>query len=184
MTRRPPAWLAALLAALSLAACVGSAAAAGPWRGQVVDVETDRPLEGVVVLAVWDKISPGMIHHRREFHDVDEVVTDTQGRFVIPARSRLTLNPLVTIDGPNLLMFKGGYGERGSRNLPQFASKHDVWELMEKTGVVFTLKPVRTRKERSETWPFVPFEVPSLKIPRFFDAINRERRSYGFEPIR
>jgi hypothetical protein len=111
------------------------------------------------------------------------VVTDAQGRFVIPARSRLTLNPLVTIDGPNLLMFKGGYGERGARKLPHLASKDDVWGLMEKTGVVFTLKPVRTRKERSETWPFVPFEVPSVKIPRFLEAINQERRSYGLEPI-
>ena len=28
---------------------------AGPWKGQVVDKETGKPLEGVVVLARWEK---------------------------------------------------------------------------------------------------------------------------------
>jgi hypothetical protein len=31
------------------------ATAEGPWKGQVVDKETGKPLEGVVVLAAWYK---------------------------------------------------------------------------------------------------------------------------------
>ena len=29
----------------------------GPWRAQLVDAETGQPLEGAVVLALWDKRS-------------------------------------------------------------------------------------------------------------------------------
>src|SRR5438093_11687413 len=83
---------------LTIAGSVGISTApleaAGPWRGQVVDAETGKPLEGVVVLAIWEKLSPGVIHPARHFHDVDELVTDPSGRFVVPARSRLTPNPV------------------------------------------------------------------------------------------
>jgi hypothetical protein len=92
----------ALLTVLALLLSTPAAHAAGPWRGQVVDAETNQPLAGVVVLAIWDKISPSFIHPQRDFHDVDELVTDAEGRFVVPARSRHFLNPLVHLDGPRL----------------------------------------------------------------------------------
>src|SRR3990170_3762971 len=43
--------LASALCLLTL--WVGIGEAAGPWKAQIVDAETGRPLEGVVVLAVW-----------------------------------------------------------------------------------------------------------------------------------
>ena len=50
-------WAVALLVVLTLS-CLGvteRATAAGPWKGQIVDKETGKPLEGVVVLATWYK---------------------------------------------------------------------------------------------------------------------------------
>lgn len=79
MTARGVALVGIAVVLASGACAVRPSGAAGPWRGQVVEAETGQPLEGVVVLAVWDKISPGTIHPRREFHDVDEVVTDAEG---------------------------------------------------------------------------------------------------------
>jgi hypothetical protein len=149
----------------------------------VVDAETGTPLEGVVVLAQWDKLSPGIIHQSRDFHDVDEVVTDVNGRFVIPSRWLLTTNPLVTIDGPILHMFKPGYGEWVDRGLPSHANIDEMRRLMERQDVIFAMTQVRTAEERSSTWPFVPRAIPRSKIPRFVDALNQERRSYGLNPI-
>jgi hypothetical protein len=178
------ALLTLLFAVASVVAWSEPATAAGPWRGQVVDAETNKPLEGVVVLAQWDKLSPGTIHAARAFYDVDEVVTDADGRFVIPERRVLTPNPFVTLDGPILLMFKPGYGPGLERGLPEYSNIHDMRRLMEKQGVIFAMNPVRTRGERRETWPHVPSEIPNSMMRRFLEAINQERRSYGLGPIR
>ena len=118
MTRTAAFLLACLLAALAPATGPDDAHAAGPWRGQVVDAETGQPIEGVVVVAVWERLSPGVIHQARAFHDVDEVVTDAEGRFVLPERELSPPNPFITIDGPQLTMFKGGYGLWQFRGAP------------------------------------------------------------------
>ena len=47
---------AAAFVTVSVPACVE---AAGPWRGPIVDVETQEPLEGVVVLASWEREASG-----------------------------------------------------------------------------------------------------------------------------
>ncbi|HEY2991439.1 MAG TPA: hypothetical protein VGM22_01405, partial [Methylomirabilota bacterium] len=51
----------------------------GPWRAHIVDAETGQPLEGVIVLALWDKRSFGWPHPDRNYHDIDEVVSDKDG---------------------------------------------------------------------------------------------------------
>jgi hypothetical protein len=167
-------------------AWTGAAEAAGPWRGQVVDAATGEPLEGVIVLAVWDKVSPGMIHHRRDYHDVDEVVTDADGRFVVPERSRLTANPFVSIDGPNLVIFKPGYGRwrRQGFKEGEFLGKDEVWRRMEKGSVVYELPQLLTVQERRKALPSPPSEAPYSKIPKFMDAIDDEAMRIGLEPLR
>ncbi len=58
---------------------------AGPWKGQVVDKETGKPLEGVVVLARWERRYTSFVGEMggNEYYDSEEVVTDAEGRFVI-----------------------------------------------------------------------------------------------------
>jgi hypothetical protein len=163
---------------------IGSSDAAGPWRGQVVNAETGEPLEGVVVLAVWDKISPGVMHPRREYHDVDEVVTGAEGRFAIPARHVLTANPFVSLDGPNLHMFKAGYGTWRKRGIPPFTLNRDeVRKLMEKEGIVFELPALRSREERLNALPSRPSGVSETRIPRFMEALDGERIYLGLTPF-
>jgi hypothetical protein len=171
-------------ALLSMLAVVGPAGAAGPWRGQVVDAETGQPLEGVVVLAVWDKLSPGVMHPRREYHDVDEVVTDADGRFVIPERRVATANPFVNLDGPNLHMFKPGYGRWRDRGLPKEFDRYDVLRLMEKQIVTFELPPLKSLPERRKRLPSPPSNAPFSKIPRFMNAIEEEALRIGLPPLR
>jgi hypothetical protein len=172
------------LALVALALGPGTGEAAGPWRGQVVDAETDRPLAGVVVLAIWDRISPGIIHPSQRFHDVDEVVTDAQGRFVIPARSRDFLNPLVYLDGPRLVMFKAGYGEYRTRGLPRSMNIDGMRDEMEKRDVTFVLPSLKTPQERLNALPARPSGPRDAQVRRFLEAVSAERISLGLSPLR
>jgi hypothetical protein len=156
--------------------------AAGPWRGQVIDAETGQPLEGVIVVAVWDKLSPGAMHPQRDFHDALEVVTDAEGRFVIPARSLTTLNPFVHFEGPETYMFKSGYGLGPVRNLRPGGNKFDIYKLMEREGALFELRPLRTREERLDGLRGRPVLVPDSYLPRYLNAVREERDRLGLEP--
>ncbi len=159
--------------------------AAGPWRGQVVDAENGRPLEAVVVLAIWDKISPGVIHSARDFHDVDELVTDAQGRFVVPARRKWTLNPFVSLDGPKLLLFKPGYGRSRIREASIRNLSNDEWrDRMVKSESIFELPPLKSVEERRKALPSPPSGASYDRIPRFMDAIDSEAVLLGLSPLR
>lgn len=86
--------------------------AAGPWDAQVVDAETGQPLEGVAVIAVWNRrlIGRGLVPvWPTGWVGADETVTDAQGRLALPRR--LFAPALVThVPEPELGLFKAGYG--------------------------------------------------------------------------
>ena len=177
---------------LGLATAAPAAHAAGPWRGQIVDAETGQPLEGVVVVAAWEAILPGLIHERYEFHDVDEVVTDADGRFLLPERSLTPLNPFGRIDGPQLTIFKGGYGRWRYQGDPAewpkdiiLYQRHlaQVRREFATSGAVFELLLVKTREERRAALPARPVNVPYARMPLLNAAINAERVSLGLESL-
>jgi hypothetical protein len=197
MTRTAAFLLACLLAALAPATGPDDAHAAGPWRGQVVDAETGQPIEGVVVVAVWERLSPGVIHQARAFHDVDEVVTDAEGRFVLPERELSPPNPVVTIDGPQLTMFKGGYGLWQFRGAPPMSGpggasavlrhSQEAMSKFGRTGATFEMRPFRTREERRRYLSSAhspPLQVPGRKILRYLDARDEERALFGLERLK
>jgi hypothetical protein len=165
------------------AGCATLGEAEGPWRGQVVDAETSLPLEGVVVLAVWERITPGVVHEARDFHDVDEIVTDTEGRFLLPARGLSTVNPFVRIDGPKLIMFKPGYGFWQFR--PRVRSYADGLKLLATAGAVFELTPLKTPEERRRflSHSSLTGDIPFERIPQYLRALNRERVLFGLQPV-
>jgi hypothetical protein len=193
MTRTAAFLLACLLAALAPATGPDDAHAAGPWRGQVVDAETGQPIEGVVVVAVWERLSPGVIHQARAFHDVDEVVTDAEGRFVLPERELSPPNPFVTIDGPQLTMFKGGYGlwqfrgappVRGPGGISARVRYHqDAMAEFGRSGAIFELLVLRTKEERLKALPMSPSALaPRSRFPKFNEAVSQERLFLGLNP--
>jgi hypothetical protein len=179
----------ALLAAglIALAVLAWPAGAAGPWKAQVLDAETGQPLEGVVVLARWDKRSVGWPHPERQFHDIDEIVSDADGRFVIPARDLSTRNPWRALVGPIITMFKPGYGHwtfrpDGPRPLVEEPAVRDRrleegWRRLVDGGALIELARLRTTRERSFYLESVlpgP-EVPAQKIPHMRAAGDEER---------
>jgi hypothetical protein len=194
-SRRPGkrnAALVACAAALLVIAALppGRAHAAGPWKGQVVDAENGRPLPDVVVLAVWWLRSPGAVHERREFHEAHEIVTDGDGRFVIPEVRTFTLNPFTRIQGPDLKIFKGGYGQWQFRGEPTILASDIVernawlehaWKRFESDGVVIELPPLKTREERRRFRGLVTpvHDVPHDRTIHFMKAIDEEDRLLG-----
>ncbi|HME96424.1 MAG TPA: hypothetical protein VKN16_19660, partial [Methylomirabilota bacterium] len=59
----------------------------GPYRGKVIDAETRAPLVGAVVVARWSRDRVGPFHSVMEHYAVREVLTDTEGVFVIDAKA-------------------------------------------------------------------------------------------------
>jgi|GEM_PF-1861389 len=113
---------------MPVAACVGLAVLASPaWaqppaysgaeiRARVVDAETQKPLEGVFVVARWD-LSHLMTRGHTILH-ATEAITDANGQFYFPPwgpKPRPTFSRLWGGD-PRLLFFKPGYAPLSHAN--------------------------------------------------------------------
>lgn len=57
----------------------------GPWRGRVIDADTKEPIEGAVVVAVWERRYDCGFNNPTYFQEAREVLTDKEGRFEISA---------------------------------------------------------------------------------------------------
>ncbi len=84
----------------------------GPFSGKVIDAETKEPIEGAVVVVIWDKAiygSPG--GPSSYFQDAKETLTDKEGNFYIEKYYGFTINPLARIRNASLslLIYKPGY---------------------------------------------------------------------------
>jgi len=78
----------------------------GPYEGKVVDADTKQPLEGVVVLGVWNKVYPNVAGSTSEFYDSVELLTDKNGEFKIPGKG---LTMFSNLDEMDVVIFKAGY---------------------------------------------------------------------------
>jgi hypothetical protein len=165
-----------------------SGEAKGPWKAQLVEAETGRPLEGVVVVAIWTARSPGLIHPRDEFHDVDEVVSDADGRIVIPARTeRIPSKPEAVLRGPEIVMFKAGYGRWGFRDIETrradltdpYAREEAfdrAWQNFAGEGVLIVLPKLHELRERQRFVLTLGLSgMPTDRAPRLLDAVEQER---------
>jgi hypothetical protein len=190
-------WLTALLL-LSLAVAAGwwfrPLPLSGPWRAQIVDAETGQPIEGVIVLAVWDKRTFAWPHPDRHYHDSEEVVSDKDGRVVISARIVTSRHPFEVYIGPLLTIFKAGYGRWQFHGTPT-ASNEDLMVVRQRAdanrerfaheGVVIVMSRVKSLEERKEILDrLMPVEVPQAKIPRILAAYSEERVRLGLSPLR
>ncbi|MFQ5962483.1 MAG: carboxypeptidase-like regulatory domain-containing protein, partial [Candidatus Methylomirabilales bacterium] len=93
---------------VALAACGPAPEKSGPFRGQVVDLETGKPIPDAAILVVWwEAIFSPTGHPTRKFYEAREGVTDPEGRFEIPQLS-LSLWKL-GIQPAEVIFFAPGY---------------------------------------------------------------------------
>ena len=162
----------------------------GPWKGTVIDSETREPIEGAVVVAIWQKEYGGPAGPYAYFLDAVEVLTDKDGRFLIPKFWKLNLVPILSwIEGPTFQIFKPGYTAFPGPTLTYFkyfpksplgVSLTAVADLFKK-GVVVELLKLKTEKERRMNVPGWIDDVGSEKLPLFYGLINEENRTLGLE---
>ncbi|MBI4525732.1 MAG: hypothetical protein HY695_18195 [Deltaproteobacteria bacterium] len=170
------------------------AEAAGPWKGQIVDAETEKPLEGVVVLAVWYRRYASLGGWAGGgYYGSEEVVTRADGRFVIQSRSTWSLIPFSKIEGPEFYIFKPGYGPWRFRGGEEWLKldiiereKHfrEAWKQFEGDGVVIELPPLKTGKQRLEALSHAspPGEIPNRVMLRYLEALDQEAVVLGLQP--
>jgi len=157
----------------------------GPYKGRIIDAETGKPIEGVVVLGVWYKEIATVAGGVSSYYDAKETVTDKNGEFEIKG---MGLKILSNIGPMHVLIFKAGYEYIGS----------GLWESLKLDGGLLKEKviwegdraiiPLRilTQEERqkSETFPSMPAtEAPLYKVSLMLKEINKEAIERGLEPI-
>ena len=180
--------LALALALVAAALFAPSAHAAGPWRATIVDAETGRPLEGVVVVAAFTKYTKHLAGTAGgEYYGSDEVVTGPDGRFEIPARNLWNPVRIFSEVRMELTVVKPGYGrfgllttqEQKEALMKMSLSKLSVWPSLEEDNAVLEMAPLKTREARLQyygtTGWTVTHRVPRALIPRFLEAERQER---------
>ncbi len=180
---------------LGIAVENNSVFATGPWKGRIIDIETKEPIEGVVVLAAWQRAYRTPAGDNTYFYNAKEVLTDKEGRFEIPSYRPINLLPIISyIREPEFTIFKPGYLSLSSVGFGGFfleRTKEEPLERKDIRGKTFRLAPgiielpkLKTREERLEAQSdAIPLgEVPDDKMPALLNLINAERKNLGVDP--
>ncbi len=177
--------------------------AAGPWKGKVIDAETKEPIEGAVVLAVWDRNYRTPTGGSSYFYKAKEVLTDKDGGFEISVYTPINLVPIISyIDGPFFTIFKPGYGSFPKHHVSppklgidpadffsmgKLGEEGEIgwdYEKGKKIKVTFgivELQRLKTREERLRLL-LIPPSIPDHKMPKLIESINKEAISLGLQP--
>jgi len=182
--------LCAFLSVLSLAATTRPALALGPWKAQIVDAESKQPVNNVVVLAVWTKVTvlpEGSVNLL--YYDSVEVIADPEGRFTIAERDYSRFDAHVLAE-PELFFFKPGYGQwrfQGEEIWLKLDADEkrkryaEAGKLFGSTGVVIEMPPLKTREERARYYRdrIQPYGVPLEQKRAWLETDRVEREHLG-----
>ncbi len=158
----------------------------GPYYGRVVDLETQESITGAVVLVWFFFETIGIAQDgTSRFVDAAEAVTDSGGRFRIPARVEFNQGWLGYWDTDAMVrVFSPGYG---CYPLHKDARPHFTpgYSLPAGTDVLVELPKLTERSDRLESTHCDPDLVVSCsRTPGLVQAVNRERRFLGLDELR
>lgn len=187
-------WGAVLLNPPVLASSASFYYSDGPWMGRVIDAETKEPIEGTVVLAVWNKVYGTPTGRQHYFFDAKEVITDKDGTFIIQKFNAINFLPIIrSIEGPEFVIFKPGYTSFPGpaynyfhKYFPHSPLRVDLKTLGElfKKNVTVELLKLKNKEERLNVLPSIssPFIGHEEKKKNFIKLINIERVFLGLDP--
>ena len=163
-----------LVLATSSCSAASTQAKYGPYRGQLVDVETNKPIAGAAVIAIWWEAVFNPVQGKQEFYDAKEAVTDADGRFEI-GRVDVPIYKLGVQPG-QVSYFAPGY-------IPvEEIARPATGELFVAPTVVL-MRQLKTREELLKKRNTRPAGVPLEKMAEVTKAINVERKMLGFAPL-
>ena len=158
------------------------------FKGKVVDLETNEPIEGAVVVAIYKKktLNPPVEAYVSSIH-AQETLTDKNGNFRIPSYSTM-INPFSSSYDVEFIIFKPGYvWERPvhlERSLSGVGSSDfdmptawnkDLKCIVLKSGVIKVPK-AKTDRDRIESFGSTgQIESFQKELPVSMDIIDRER---------
>jgi hypothetical protein len=138
-------------------------------------VETNKPIAGAAVIAIWWEAVFNPVQGKQEFYDAKEAVTDADGRFEI-GRLDVPFYKLGVQPG-QVSYFAPGY-------IP-------VQEIVESPNgelfiapTVVKLRRAKNREERVQYQRRLPPSIPFRKMPTFLKVFNEERLSLGLQAFR
>ena len=147
------------------------------FKGKLIDADTLKPIEGAVVIAIWEKTRSFFIDSDTRFKEAKETLTDKNGDWSItgPEGSAHSIFPgcfqyvgIFIRTAPNFNFYKPGYKKRG--NLGSFVAIPYVDEKRSLEGIVF-IRPGDTweesrkfRKKYDFHDPFIPVSNPEEKL--------------------
>jgi len=144
------------------------------------------------VLAVWQKVYATLTGDSSYFLDAVEVLTDKDGKFLIPKFSAFNINPIARIEGPTFMVYKPVYAVFPGFGAQYFDKyfpenlKVDTYTLAElfKRGISLEFPRLRTWIERidSHYWASPAYGIPEAKIPNFKRILSEEEKY--LEPIK
>jgi hypothetical protein len=131
------------------------------FKGKVVDLETNEPIEGAVVVAIYEKATHGPVDTVTSSFDAREALTDNKGEFKIPSYTTF-ISPISTSYDVEFIIFKPGYvWERPVHLESVFSGKGTsdfdmpmMWDkdlkiIVLKSGIV-KLPKAKTNRDRTE----------------------------------
>ncbi len=168
------------------------ALAAGPWKGKVIDIETKEPLEGAVVLAVWERVYRTPTVASSYFYEAKEVLTDKEGRFEIPSYIPINLLPLISyMRGPSFTIFKPGYGSlrmglgeylTGEKEIEPYSGELSGYMIRVSHNLI-ELQKLKTREERLKVFPgLLMYDEVNEKAINYIRLLNIEAIEIGLDP--
>lgn len=143
----------------------------GAYKGKVVDEETNQPIEGAAVVAVWYiQRYGGAAGPIAKLLTAKEAVTDKNGVFKIPSMISFHWWPFATLDKPKISVFKSGFSGIKKYN-------YDI------RNAIIQLPKARTRKERLKAMTDAEFadNIPPWKIPNFLKMLDEEYKLLEIE---
>jgi hypothetical protein len=167
------------------------------FEGQILDIETKKPIEGAAVVAFYYKglmisLGAGAIS---TIFKIEEAVTDHEGRFRIPSYTTFlspwSIGQEVTfiiykpgyapLEWPTLLEYRFSGKEKGERSVSYSLKK----EIKFRDNVV-ELPKLETKEDRLKALRSPEGDdVSDYKFQRqFIRLINEERKYLGLEPYK
>ncbi|MBU5636704.1 hypothetical protein KOM00_08150 [Geomonas sp. Red69] len=166
------------------------------FDGKVLDIDTKQPVEGAVVVAIYNKRSIGAgAGQSAAVINIKEALTDKEGKFHIPSYTTILAQPFTRQDRTGFLIYKPGYASvllplknhftgktTAERELspwydPVLSGKYKI--RLRGAGIV-ELPRLATKDEKLRNLPALPDQLENLgKQKNLTRLINEEKKELG-----
>lgn len=159
----------------------------GPYKGKIIDKETDKPIEGAVVFIQFFTEGGqfiGLAGGRTVYASSTECLTDSDGEFYIPKHKISTFRFLHRWKNEErTIIFKPGFGAF-PRHPDTSIKGNSSYSIPENKYVTIVLPKLKTREERIRNLGYATFtgNIPRTKWEKLFELRNIEAVSIGQKP--